>query len=130
MKINIRIKSLVFFALATILTTGCAKKLMPEGSYKLRAFHAAEVAKCFRAEYITPEVYANDRLAAVWFLSVYDYDSNKLDKLYQARVTQFRPSQSLCRQPEADANSSIRIHQQIQAKQTQNTQWLVDYWLY
>lgn len=120
----------MFFALATILTTACAKRIMAEGDYKVQAFHAAEVAKCFRAGYITPEVYENDRLASAWYLSVTVHDSNKIDKLYQAMVTQFRPSGGLCRRPKSEALSNIKIHQQIQAKQTQNTQWLVDYWLY
>ncbi|BCK22593.1 hypothetical protein [Vibrio cholerae] len=100
---------------------GCSSP-MPDTHYQNFSSFVGHIQKCFEAEYIDSQMYAEAKNAFSYVLSTWDYDSTKLSKMINESYSITYVTQASCRQTQADAYQLIANVKQHRVNQKESQQ--------
>ena len=98
---------------------GCAST-MSEKEYQSFSNFAAYSEKCFQAEYLSPQLYAEAKNAFTYLMSTWNYDQGKLSAMMGEAYSNFSATAQSCRQVEASAYEITATSRQHRANEKQN----------
>jgi hypothetical protein len=101
---------------------------MPEGHYNQYASRIALLQKCFEAEHVSPQFYAESRGALAYGLTTWIYDQDKFSRITGYKYSISTASRSKCRSLQGEMYQMIAMVEERKAEvqasnQANNQAW-------